>query len=324
MIRRLILGLGFCIFIQFANPIELYASETNRFDFKEDLFPTLPNKDFEHWYNELLSHHTPHHNGYDLIFKGEEHQYIKGKFQYGDLRKDLEKEWISIYTYNLNNDSSQWEWLDRVKTDTDGRIHYSIPNEKKFAPGTHLVRLLVEGDGSSAYMYISVLNQEEGYVVFDIDGTLTTSDDEVVKEYIHEFWDGSYDPQMYEQASDVANYYASNGYEILYLTARPYWLSNLTQKWLKDQDFPRGALHTNENSSILIGDSARLFKKNYLESLQGKGAVFESSFGNALSDIEAYSDVGINGDRIFIIGEHAGENGTTPISNYSDFLLDLE
>ncbi|MGQ7182198.1 hypothetical protein ACUOA5_48485, partial [Escherichia coli] len=44
----------------------------------------------------ILKTHTPHHNGYDVILDRNATQYIDGKFQYGDFRKDLEGEWISI------------------------------------------------------------------------------------------------------------------------------------------------------------------------------------------------------------------------------------
>ena len=46
----------------------------------------------------------------------------------------------------------------------------------------------------------------------------------VLKEYSGEFFNSSYKAEMYADANDVVKYYSANGYDILYLTARPYWL----------------------------------------------------------------------------------------------------
>ncbi|WP_143318124.1 HAD family acid phosphatase [Clostridium sp. HBUAS56017] len=295
-------------------------SQIKYFDFKKSQFTPPPRTDFS-WFNKnIVSVHTPHHNGYDSIVTTNESQYIEGKFQYGDFNKDLENEWISIYEYSLDSSTSHWEKLTRLKTNSDGRVKYTIPNSMKLAPGLHLIKLYVEGDGTEANMYLQVLDTSKKYVIFDIDGTLTTSDFENVKEYTSELTNINYIPQMYSNANDVAKYYSSKGYNILYLTARPYWLTENSQRWLLEKGFPMGLVHTSYGSSLLIGQAAADYKANYLKQLQTKGIQFCYGYGNAQSDVQAYSNVGINKSNIFIIGSEAGVLGSTPITTYSEHL----
>ncbi|WP_443756508.1 LNS2 domain-containing protein [Bacillus thuringiensis] len=143
---------------------------------------------------------------------------------------------------------SKWKRLGREKTDKDGRIHYGIPEENKLGPGLHLIKLYVEGDG-----------------------TLTINDWENIRSYLDEFVNGAYNPKIYEGAKEVVKYYANKGYEIQYLTARPYWLSGQTQKWLQKNGFPRGHLQTYSGSDILFGTKASAYKSQYLQFMISQG-----------------------------------------------------
>ncbi|SDX17666.1 HAD superfamily, subfamily IIIB (Acid phosphatase) [Marininema mesophilum] len=299
------------------------SSSAPEFDFKESEFEAPPKTGFIHGYNQLLSTHTPHHNGYDLVVNKDDVQVIKGKFQYGDFRKDLEDEWVSIYTYSLSGKDSSWLKIGRAKTDLDGRINFEIPKESKLSSGVHLVKLLVEGDGTSAYMYVHNLAEKTKTVVFDIDGTLTTDDFENIKEYLNEFWNGEYKAKMYEDANRAVRYYADRGYTIVYLTARPYWLTEKSQAWLKELGFPRGIIHTYDGRDLLFGDKTAVYKKEYLQEIGSKGMSIDYAYGNATTDIDAYMGYGLPGNRTFIIGENAGKNGTTPISSYPEHLKGL-
>lgn len=136
--------------------------ETIDFDFKQEQFIAPLTTGFSSAYTQnILKTHTPHHNGYDVILDRNATQYIDGKFQYGDFRKDLEGEWISIYTWDLSTPHSKWKRLGREKTDKDGRIHYRISEENKLGPGLHLIKLYVEGDGTEANMYMQILNHNK-------------------------------------------------------------------------------------------------------------------------------------------------------------------
>ncbi|OOM73725.1 hypothetical protein CLPUN_43590 [Clostridium puniceum] len=301
-----------------------YNSEIKYFDFKNNEFSAPAKSNFISWTNQhVISVHTPHHNGYDTVYKVGQPQYVEGKFQYGDFRKDLEKEWVSIYEYSLDKSPSAWKKIGRALTDSDGRIKYNVPDNMKLEVGLHLIKMYVEGDGTEANMYIQVLNTDKKYVIFDMDGTLTTSDFESVKEYSGEFFNSSYKAEMYNNANDVVKYYVAKGYEIVYLTARPYWLIEESQNWLIEKKFPRGLIHTSEGSELLLGASAATFKEEYLKQLKAQGIQFCYGYGNASSDVTAYVNAGIDKKNIFTIGKEAGICGSTAINNYSDHLKQL-
>jgi len=279
---------------------------------------------FSHIRSYFVANHTPHHNGYNEIYTVGEKINIKAKFQYGDLRKDLEDENILIYHLNLNDEKNKYEYITEVKTNDDGKINYVF--EKKSEMGFHLFKLIVKGDLSEANVLIHVIDKKSNnkYVVFDIDGTLTVSDKEISKEYYFELVDVNYSPKMYENAVDIVNYYYEKGYNILYLTARPYWLSSNSQKWLDLNKFPKGILITYPQSGIILGEKVKNFKYNILKSLKDKGIDFQFAYGNAKTDISAYSDLGLKKEQIFIIGKNNEDKKITPVETYTKHLKELK
>ena len=290
----------------------------------------------------------PHHNGYDVIFKKSDTQYIEGNFEYGKFRKNLENEEVSIFVYSYTDENQNWKPLaDVIVYDNDageysdsdnpckdfldgsdkgGTFCYVLPEGQKLPIGLHLIKLVVRGDGSETNMFMRVKpdNEELKMVVFDMDGTLTTSNSEISWAYARELWDGdSADMAMYPSADKVATYYYQRGYEILYLTARPYWLSEKSYNWLVLRNFPFGYMHTYEGTMPDGNLDAETFKKRYLKSLTDKGIKFEYTYGNALTDIAAYKSLGTPCNKIFIIGEHAGKDCSVAIPSYPQHLEDL-
>lgn len=278
---------------------------------------------FSHFRSYFVANHMPHHNGYNEIYSTDEKISIKAKFQYGDLRKDLEDEKILIHHLNLNDKKNKYEYITEVKTNDDGKINYVL--DKKLETGFHLFKLTVKGDLSEANTLIHIIDKKlnNKYVVFDIDGTLTVSDKEISKEYYFELVDVNYSPKMYENAVNIADYYYKKGYNILYLTARPYWLFSNSQKWLDLNKFPKGILMTYPKSGIILGEKVKDFKYGVLKSLKDKGIEFQFAYGNAKTDIEAYSDLGLKKEQIFIIGKNNKDKKITPIETYTKHLEEL-
>lgn len=308
-------------------------------DWKDESFENFEPEGFKD--HKSKYDHTPHHNGYDLFFDEDEAQYIEGNFEYGDFRVNLEKEDVSIFHYSEADKS--WKLLDTVEVCSDdedeypsghfcnhsqrgGMFHYDIPEDKKLKVGLHLIKLLVRGDGSRTNMSIRVIPKEKKIklVVFDMDGTLTTSDSEISKAFLAELWNGDSNAmKMYIGAQDTATYYYQRGYEILYLTARPYWLSEKSYNWLKMNNFPMGMMHTYEGAMPDAGFDAESFKKSYLSSLLEKNIDIKFAYGNALTDIKAYKHINLPCYKIFIIGKHAGKDCSSAVSTYPDHLSDL-
>ncbi|MEX1363580.1 MAG: hypothetical protein AB1Z98_10660 [Nannocystaceae bacterium] len=158
-------------------------------------------------------------------------------------------------------------------------------------------------------------------IVTDIDETLTLSD----AEFIMQIGDGNYDPVEREGAAELISAYADLGYYVIYLTARSEEIvlevtgetaREATFRWLQEHDFPTDGATTELvlAPEFVFDDTARAYKAQALMDRQVQGLQFDYAYGNATSDIGAYADAGIALDATFIIGEHAGEDGTVAVA----------
>ncbi|MGQ3889985.1 LNS2 domain-containing protein [Legionella sp. CNM-1927-20] len=274
-------------------------------------------KKFRHYRNVILSNlFKPFHVVHDLILSEHHPAVLHAKFDYDwVLHKDLEDEYIHTYLYA--DHTKQWRYLGKFKTDLNGEVF--IPLNQRLTPGDYLVRMFVEGDGSSADGLISIINPKHQAIVFDIDGTLTLSDFEIVKDFL-----SLSIAAPYYYAAEVLDAYKQKGYEIIFLTARPYWMASVSREWLENILFyPPWPLKT--RNSLLLRESTAQFKGNYLKDLiKEKQLNIIRAYGNAMTDIEAYELAGIPKKDTFIIGPNAGKKGTTPIKqNYFNHFYEI-
>ncbi len=161
-------------------------------------------------------------------------------------------------------------------------------------------------------------------IVFDIDETLTIDDEEWEKQKA----DGTYDPVEREAGSDLVRAYADRGYYIVYLTARSKtWVlggtgetaPDATHRWLVEHDFPidDGRSRLIMSEMVVPGDAAQAYKSAALMEMQAEGLTFMAAYGNAVTDIGAFAEAMIAKEATFIIGQHAGEEGTVAIAGES-------
>jgi len=214
-------------------------------------------------------------------------------------------EWVSAWAFE---DGVGWSELGRGQTDFDEGA-YSLPLDVGALPsGDGRFYGVLEGAGECADHGVFPWPAGTQVVVSDIDGTLTLSDAELSAELN--------DPDHVQQARpgavELTTTWRGKGYGVVYLTARTHNLRSITRPWLDDQGFAYGPVST--APELVIGGSATDYKAGFLarleEELQWE---IVAVYGNAGSDIDAYAERGIPLDRTFIIGENAGEGGTTPI-----------
>jgi hypothetical protein len=232
----------------------------------------------------------------------------------GLVAQALVGENVSLWGY----DGLAWTELTRNTTnDTGAYVFDGIdPSPNPFQP----FYAILEADQSCAPHHTFVLDPGTKFVLADIDGTLTLSDDELSMQIT----DGSYDPVENTGASALMNTWADKGYITVYLTARPHAFRAETRAWLSAHDFPAGPVIT--ANSLVFGDSARTYKATWFgRVLADFGWELAAAYGNADSDIAAYEDAGVPKDITFIIGELAGTSGTQPIENndYSDHIAEF-
>lgn len=221
----------------------------------------------------------------------------------GLFSKPLVGENVSLWYYDAA--TTTWSSLDRGTTDDNGL--YAFSADGFVSPNAEPVYAVLEADGSCAAHSSYLLPSGSKFVVMDIDGTLTTSDNELLVQVTDE----AYVPMMMGAANTLAQAWAAKGYPIVYLTARTHVFDAETRAWLDRFAFPKGPLITEGNN-----ETADVYKTRWLRRMiMTFGWVPYAAYGNATTDITAYANAGIALNRTFIIGPEAGMGGTVAIPN---------
>ena len=256
---------------------------------------------------------------------------VEGKFAYGATSKDLEDEDVALFVA-LDGDCA-WTAVGDARTNSDGRASVDVDPALFPGPGRYPVRFLVRGDGTGAFGFVHVLRTGTPLVVFDIDGTLTTDDMELVDgivlhtvEHTSEtlfdlagspltkaewLWGLEQvldeDAQMYEAAPEVVRAYVAMGAQPVFITARPYVYDAMTRRWLDTHGFPPGPLVM--TADVLDAMPARVaaYKADSLGALEDAGMHLHAAYGNATTDICAYTAAGVPAERMFIMGPNGGD-----------------
>jgi hypothetical protein len=253
----------------------------------------------------LAGLYKPWHMAHDTIVKAGTAASMTGKFDYDAvLHKDLEGERVHAYLYGTG--MSGWQYVGNYVIDSDGKVNVPLGVRPV---GDYVVRFVVEGDLSSTTGYLSVVDPGRDAVVFDIDGTLTINDFEAYADYV-----GVKTATAYYYAPQVVNAYREKGYQVIFLTARPYWVTKDGLEWLDIQKVGRWHYHSNPYGDGPIPPDTQKFKTDYVRHLRDVvGLNIVRAYGNATTDIAAYADGGIAKANTYIIGPNAGASGTQPI-----------
>lgn len=271
--------------------------------------PTAPTG-FQHFRNQVLAQHMPHHSAQDVIGLPGDPLHIKAWFAYGLARQEMQDEAVNVTL----DDCTRWSGLKTWTTSDVGTI--DVPLEPSTVSlGNYDVVHEVMGDGTSATSHVWGLPAGTHFVVFDIDGTLTTDNGQFFDELAAQAFDGGYTPHAFLGAQDLTKLWLAKGYIPLFLTGRPHGVSDITRAWLKDLDFAMGPLRLTDTSTELAPNDASVgeFKAQFLASLQAKGYSIDYAYGNEPTDVYAYKKAGINMAHVFTIGSKAGVGGSQPL-----------
>ena len=274
----------------------------------------IATEQWRHWASTLITWAGPWHSGQDVIAVAGADAVLRAKFAYGVLSKDLEDEWVEVWIDRCG----ELEWLDAARTDSDGRVALTVEADRVPLVGRHRVHFRVAGDGTGTWATLHVLPPATKLAVFDIDGTLTTSDWELVKDLASDVFNPirhGASPQARAAAADTTRARDEQGYVVVYLTGRPYSLTGRTRDWLHDQATAPGALVTAQRSAdaLPFESGVGAYKADYLAELELLGFTIELAYGNAATDVFAYDEAGIDVASTFILGRHGGENGTVAL-----------
>jgi hypothetical protein len=226
---------------------------------------------------------------------------LHGKFAYGAISKDLEDERVRVWI----DDCTGWRALGDARTDDDGRVAVAAPDLG--GPGVYEARFQVLGDGSETRALVWVLPVGTRLVIADVDGTLTPSGG-----LPRQILDGSYVPPEMPGAIDLTHAHAARGHVVLYLTGRPYWLTERTRDWLDGYGFAAGPVHMGDDNIAGVPTEGGVgeFKRDFVADLLTAGYAIDAAYGDARTDVFAYLDAGVPPELTWIIGRNGGDDGT--------------
>jgi phosphoglycolate phosphatase-like HAD superfamily hydrolase len=276
---------------------------------------------------------NPHHRALDAIVREGAPTWVIAWFAYGAEHAGLRGEDVDIY---ILDHCTQWRRIGSAVTtrehehaeiggvpDIGGRVYFEIPASERLAVGMHRVLVVACGDRSSAEATIDVVGANTPVVVSDVDGTLTQSENAEIWSDLHV----AEDPTAHPGAPDVLRALASRGYHIVYLTARPEWLTMRTHRWLDTHGFPPGVVRTSFSELGCVGASAQAFKTRSLAALAADlGHAPSCGFGNRPTDVAAYRTAGIEAGHCYyyqlagdLAGGHRVDDYRTLVATFEAF-----
>ena len=243
------------------------------------------------------------HGSADVVVNPGDEVVLGGKFSYGKASKDLEDEAVVAF---VEVERCRWRRVAKGVTDDDGEVSLKLPAKLRLKPGVYRFDLVLVGDRTRSSGWIWVVAKSTEAVVFDIDGTLTTGDDQMVKQLL-----AGKSPVMRAGAVEAVAAHAKKGRQPVFITGRPRFLAGITRKWLARHRFAKGPLllTTSLSEAKPSESGVQAFKKTQLQRLKSKvGLRLLAAYGNATTDICAYAQAGIDPKATFILGKHGGKS----------------
>ena len=234
------------------------------------------------------------------------------------LDRNCSGEWVELGT-TVTTDEGDHPAIEGVE-DSGGRVYFQIPADQKLELGRHRVHLVDEDQWETADALIDIVPKGAPFFVSDVDGTLTTSENEEA----YDFLAGNL-PDANPFAPQALSILANKGYRPMYLTARPEWLDRRSREFVEVHSFPRGIIHTTTLYEGANGDSAALYKSGEFALLKQKGLVPTFVFGNKDSDATAFDNAGIEPlDHRFFFQFTDATHGGRRIESYEELLAEFE
>ena len=270
--------------------------------------------EFKHNRSGLIAVASPAHVGLDALFAQGNAVTLRAKFAYGDISKDLEDEPIETFIELCDG----WRSLGETLSDGDGRI--SVAVAEALPSGVYPLRFQVKGDASVAAATLRIFLKGTHFVAFDIDGTLTTTDEEIMKDFEAELLgplSKGYTPEGYVGGPELTQLHEKRGAQLLYMTGRPYWLTGLTREWLQRFTYAPATLKLTDSTKEALPTQSGVgdYKLNFLKSVIAQGFIVDLAYGNAATDVYAYLGAGLAPKNVYIIGPHGGEQGTNAVTS---------
>ena len=269
--------------------------------------------------------------GRDMMYVDGDEQWILAKFTKWGFPLDKEivggtvhvfldrgctGDWVELGT-TITTDDGDHPTIEGVD-DSGGRVYFQIPAEETLELGRHRIHLIEDEEWETAELLIDIVPPGAPFFVSDVDGTLTTSENE-------EAWDFLLNnlPDANAFAAQALKVLSGKGYRPMYITARPEWLDRHTREFVATRNFPPGLIHTTTIYEGANGDPAAAYKTAEFAILKQKGLVPSFVFGNRPSDGTAFDNAGVQplDHRVFF--QYTDVEGGRRIESYEELLVDF-
>lgn len=252
---------------------------------------------------------TPYHAAGDAAARPGEAVLLAAWFHHSaGARKSVEHQTVRA-EWRLDG---VWKPLGEARTDEGGKAVLAAKAPER--PGPIPLRWWFKDQPAEATLW--VVKEGQAVTIFDIDGTLTPSDRENVKDYArrllrHARAEG---PKLRPHAVAAARRAAQDSLPV-FITGRPPFLGRPTREWLAFHGFPDGMVFLMPEGRDAWPTESRVgaAKLERLRDLQARGLRILRVFGNATTDISAYEGAGVAKASTFILGKHGGERGTVAL-----------
>ncbi|KAL3856433.1 hypothetical protein ACJMK2_011194 [Sinanodonta woodiana] len=297
---------------QVFRPDSLYGEMSYSFEKSPDKTLTVQdNQSKEKWQKRRTFYKVKNlqanHRGNDVLASEDKPQVLHSRFTYGPLDMTcLSGERIDIHVMDT---MGEWNYMGTEVTDGNGRVSFTIPEDKKLSQGIYPVKMVVRVDHTFADLFLAVLPPKTETVVFSVDGSFTASVSIMGK-----------DPKVRAGAVDVVRYWQELGYLILYITARPDMQHRQVVSWFAQHNFPHGMV------IFMDGFSKEPLRQkiNYLRNLQQDvQLVYRAAYGSS-KDIAGYKDLGLKKEQIFIVGKASKKQASHAVFLSSGYAAHLE
>ncbi|CAK0735032.1 hypothetical protein CVIRNUC_000518 [Coccomyxa viridis] len=267
-----------------------------------------------------------------------EEPFISGTFEYGGRAAAQRK--VYLFANKAQDQGSLTDatvqFLGVFKTDKKGKLE-GVPVPPRIAqqPGHYSVVGLLPEDHTFSKGMLFLLEPGTKCVIFDVDGTLTVGDIQVVTvaaldglavgTSIAENLSHKYDLKARPHALHVVRAWAAKGYQPIYLSGRQGSYFNLTLEWLVKHAYPPGPIHLTRTHlpTLPLYYSVGNFKVAYMEMLKAKGLELYAAYGNTTTDIRAYAAAGIPKENTFVVGPHGGKMDSVKVDSFTEHLSDV-
>lgn len=299
-------------------PVAVDPSEATSADGKADGVALIPDVScagapaagattkFHHFSSKLISAlGGAKHRGIDLVASASaSSQVLRGAISYTFADKALEDEDVDVFACR----AGAWKRIGGARTDDEGLFSLSLSGGDRLPVGMRDMFVSVSGDRTGTRFLAYVAPEGTALIASDVDGTLTSSENAFLSTIVL-----GQDADVRPGAAQAFQAAQKRGYQPIYVTARGQQYTEDTRGWLARKGFPRGPVRLSPSFLTLPGADTVDYKTQTLLDLEAAGFEVAAGNGNRATDIEAYRNAGITGDRTFIQSSEFADEVATEI-----------